>query len=108
MAYSLTLQRKDLFRDLAQRLIWWMKPDEALEQPLRLVTQIMDIGTLSDLRLLQKEFTDAELINILKHAPPGVVSARSLRFWQVVLKTNAKPKPRFPGSDVTGAAWSQG
>lgn len=107
MSYSLTLRHKDRFRDSARRLVWWMKPDEALEQPLRLVTQIMDIGSLPDLRLLQKEFTDTELVNILEHAPPGVLSASSLRFWQVVLKTDAKPKPRFPGSDITGSAWSQ-
>lgn len=72
MSYSLTFRHKDRFRDSAQRLVWWMKPDEALEQPLRLVTQIMDIGSLPDLRLLQKEFTDTELVNILKHAPSEV------------------------------------
>ena len=108
MIDSFTLRHKERFRDSARRLIWWLKPDEALEQPLRLIVQIMDIGSLSDLRLLQREFTDIELINILKYAPSGVLSVRSLRFWQVVLKTEAKPKPRFPGSDATGTAWSQG
>ena len=108
MGYSLVLQHKDRFRDSAQRLIWWMKPDDALNHPLRLITQMMDIGSLTDLRLLQDEFTDTELVNILKHASSGVLSARSLRFWQVVLKTDAKPKPRFPGSDVTGTVWNQG
>ena len=107
MVDSFTLLQKDRFRDSARRLVWWLKPDEALEQPLRLVVQIMDIGSFSDLKLLQKEFTDTELINILRNAPPGVLSLRSLRFWQVVLKTDAKPKPRFPGSDATGTAWSQ-
>jgi hypothetical protein len=108
MGYSFILRHKERFLEPAQRLIWWMKPEEALEHPLRLVTQIMDIGTLSDLRLLQDEFTEVELVSILKDAPPGVLSARSLRFWQVVLKTEAKPQPRFPGSDVTGRVWSQG
>jgi len=107
MVDSFTLLQRDRFRDSARRLVWWLKPDEALEQPLRLVVQIMDIGSFSDLKLLQKEFTDTELINILRNAPPGVLSLRSLRFWQVVLKTDAKPKPRFPGSDATGTAWSQ-
>ena len=108
MTYSLILRHKNRFRDPARRLIWWMEPDDALEQPLRLVAQIMDIGSLSDLRLLQKEFTDSELVNILKHAPPGVLSSRSIRFWQVVLQTDVKPKPRFSGSDATGSAWTQG
>ncbi len=107
MVDSFTLQHKDRFRDPARRLVWWLKPEEALEQPLRLVAQMMEIGSLSDIRLLQKEFTDTELINILRNAPPGVLSLRSLRFWQVVLKTDSKPKPRFPGSDATGTAWSQ-
>jgi len=93
---SFTLQNKDRFRDSARRLIWWMKPDEALEQPLRLVVQIMDIGSLSDLRLLQKEFTDTELINILTDAPPGELSARSLRFWQVVLKKQTQNRNHAP------------
>lgn len=93
---SFTLQNKDRFRDSARRLIWWMKPDEALEQPLRLVVQIMDIGSLSNLRLLQKEFTDTELINVLTDAPPGVLSARSLRFWQVVLKKQTQNRNHAP------------
>jgi len=107
MANFFTLRHKDRFRDSAKRLVWWLKPEEALEQPLRLVAQIMEIGSLADIRLLQKEFTDTELINILRNAPPGVLSVRSVRFWQVVLKTDAKPKPRFPDSDATGTAWSQ-
>ena len=65
MIDSFMLQHKDRFRDSARRLVWWMKPEEALEQPLRLVAQIMEIGSLSDIRLLQKEFTDNELVNIL-------------------------------------------
>lgn len=72
MGYSLVPQHKDRFRDSAERLIWWMKPDAALEHPLRLITQMMDIGLLTDLRLLQDEFTDTELVNILKHAPSEV------------------------------------
>jgi len=107
MSYTVTLKNKELFRESARRLVWWMEPDEALEQPLRLVTQLMEIGTLSDLRLLQSEFSDAELVDILRHAPPGVLSARSLRFWQVVLKTEVRPKPRFHDSDATGSLWSQ-
>jgi len=107
MEYSLTLTHKDLFRDSARRLIWWMSPEESLNNPLRLVTQMMDIGTLHDLRLLQKEFTDGELIKILHNASPGVISGRSLRFWQVVLKTKSEPKPRFQDSDTTGLTWSQ-
>lgn len=107
MAYSLTLKQKDRFRDSAHRLVWWMNPDESLKNPLRLVTQMMNIGTLQDFKLLQDEFTDAELIEILQHASPGVLSERSLRFWQVVLKTECKPQPRFQDSDETGSAWSQ-
>ncbi len=107
MHFPLTLRHKNRFRDSARRLVWWMTSDEALKQPLRLVTQIMDIGTLSDLRLLQEEFTDKELGDILCHASSGVLSERSLRFWQVVLKTDAKPSSRFPGSDATGSIWSR-
>ncbi len=107
MPFSLNLRHKNRFLDSARRLVWWMTPDEALKQPIRLVTQIMDIGTLSDLRLLQEEFTDKELENILRHASSGVLSGRALRFWQVVLKTDAKPASRFPGSDATGSVWSR-
>jgi len=68
---SISFRHKDQFRDAARRLIWWMRPSQALRQPLRLIVQIMDIGSLTDLRLLQQEFTDTELIHFLQHAPPG-------------------------------------
>lgn len=84
-----------------------MPPEEALEHPLRLVTQIMDIGTLPDMRLLQEEFSNKELKDILRHASPGILSKRSLRFWQVVLKTKIAPSPRFSDSDSTGSKWSR-
>ncbi len=108
MTNSFSFRHKDQFCDAARRLIWWMTPDQALRQSLRLVVQIMDIGSLADMRLLQQEFTDTELIVFLQHAPPGILSVRSLRFWQVVLKTDVKPKPRFSGSDPTGSIWRHG
>jgi len=107
MDFTLTLRHKNRFREPARRLVWWMTPDEALSLPLRLVTQIMDTGTMADLRLLQEEFTDTELRDIFRHASPGVLSERSQRFWQVVLQTDAKPASRFPGSDATGSKWSR-
>ena len=107
MSYLCKLPHKNRFRDPAKRLIWWMSPDEALAQPMRLLAQIMNIGTLDDLRLLQEEFSDKELEDILRHAPPGILSAQAVRFWQVVLHTEAAPAPRFTDSDPTGLQWSR-
>jgi len=108
MENTVTLRHAKRFLEPAHRLVWWMTPQEALGNPLRLVLQNMDLGTLPDLRLLQDEFSDNELRNMLANAPAGVLSPRSLRFWQVVLNTDAAPVPRFPLSDATGCAWSQG
>ncbi len=108
MKHPVILSHPDRFLEPARRLVWWMTPEEALADPLRLVLQIMELGTLADLRLLQNEFSDNQLKNILRNGPAGVLSPRSLRFWQVALDTDAAPAPRFPLADATGRAWSQG
>ncbi|MFP7755702.1 hypothetical protein ACLG6S_13825 [Thermodesulfobacteriota bacterium B35] len=108
MEHPVVLPHADRFLEPARRLVWWMTPEEALANPLRLVLQIMELGTLSELRLLQDEFSDNELKKILQSAPAGILSPRSLRFWQVVLDTDAAPAPRFPRADATGRVWSQG
>lgn len=61
MKNSITLKHIDLFREPARRLVWWMTPQEALDNPLRLILQIMNLGTLPDLRLLQNELGENEL-----------------------------------------------
>jgi hypothetical protein len=45
------IDRKILKR-LATKYIWWKTPDEALQQPERVVAQVMDIGDYEDVQML--------------------------------------------------------
>jgi hypothetical protein len=68
-------------RALARRYIWWLSPDEALALPLRVVAQVMDIGTMDDCAILQEYFRHSDLRKALKNAEPGWFRPRSWAFW---------------------------
>lgn len=61
--------------------IWWKTPDEALEQPDRLIAQIMDIGVTFDVGELESFFSRQQLADVLKTAEIGQFQPRSWSFW---------------------------
>jgi hypothetical protein len=72
----------EAIRVLARRYIWWLPPDESLALPLRVVAQVMDIGTMADCATLEKHFGRPAMRNALKRAEPGWFRERSWAFWR--------------------------
>ena len=84
---------------LAERMIWWKTPDEALRFPERLLAQVMALGTWEDGQLAKRLWTREEFVAVLKHPPPGVFDGRSWVYWHTVLHVNPVPplpKRHFP------------
>lgn len=79
---------------LAQRMIWWKRPEEALRYPDRLLAQVMALGTWDDVQLAKRFWTKAEFVAVLKQPPPGVFDRRSWVYWHCVL--NIEPVPPLP------------
>ena len=76
---------------LAQRMIWWKPPAEALCYPARLLAQVMALGTWEDVQLAKRLWTRDEFVAVLKQAPPGVFDRRSWAYWHRVLKFDLVP-----------------
>lgn len=70
---------------LAQRLIWWQPPDESLKDPIRLISQVMALGTWEDVVLARQCWTTEDFRQTLQNAPPGVFDKRSWSYWHRLL-----------------------
>ncbi len=72
-----------LFQEFASRDIWWKTPAEALLYPERILAQVMNIGTFTDLGHLLTAFSVEELRGVLRHAEPGWFNERSWAYWHL-------------------------
>lgn len=79
---------------LAQRYVWWEKPEWAYEHPTVFLANLMNIGTWDDILLARKILGDYILKQALLEAPPGYFSYRSWDFWH--LKFGMTPIPPLP------------
>lgn len=70
---------------LARKYIWWQPPERTLRDPLRLIAQVMDIGTHADAEALRAAVGDEDLRRALREARAGQFSARSWHYWHLVL-----------------------
>jgi len=70
-----------ILRCLAAKYIWWKTPDEALQQPERVVAQVMNIGDYDDVQLLAAQAGDDYLRTVLAGAEIGQYTARSWAYW---------------------------
>jgi hypothetical protein len=71
---------------LARKYIWWQPPEYALRDRHRLIAQIMNIGTHTDVEDLRKALGDDALKHALKTARAGEFSERSWHYWHLVLE----------------------
>jgi hypothetical protein len=84
-----------LLSGLAAKYIWWKPPELAMEQPLRVAAQVMELGDWDDVVLLSEAEGDEFLRDVLRHAEPGQLSERSWNYWHYRLGL-AEPGQRAP------------
>lgn len=89
-----TLALTEELAKVAQRVVWFEPPDEALADPIRFVTYAMTYGTHDDMNVIRRYLSDAELREVLSHAPPGIFDPRSWAYWH--LKLGQYPPPPLP------------
>jgi hypothetical protein len=71
----------DLIERLARKYIWWKTPEEAAEQPERVIAQVMNIGDFADVQALGAAVGDSVLIDVLSYAQAGEFNPRSRAYW---------------------------
>jgi hypothetical protein len=79
---------------VAQRVVWFKEPGDALADPVHFLVHVMAYGTVEDLRALQDIIGPDEFREVLDHAPPGIFDARSWAYWN--LKCGRAPAPPLP------------
>ncbi|MGH9733014.1 MAG: hypothetical protein ACRD8A_00310 [Candidatus Acidiferrales bacterium] len=59
-------------RAVAKRVIWFEEPENAMLYPDRFLAYLMTHGTLEEILVARKYFSDAEFEQALRNAPPGI------------------------------------
>jgi hypothetical protein len=75
------LPRTHELLNIARRLIWWMPPEEALEEPSLFLAQVMTLGTWDDVELVRAALGEEPLRECLHNAPPGIFDLPSWHYW---------------------------
>ncbi len=80
--------------NVARRVVWFKEPEAALADPVHFLAHVMTYGTIEDLKALAGTVEQAELCEVLDHAPPGIFDPRSWAYWN--LKCGSEPAPSLP------------
>jgi hypothetical protein len=80
---------------VAQRVVWFKEPEDALQEPVHFLAHAMRYGTADDLLALEKAGVGmTHYREVLDNAPAGIFDARSWNFWNLKCgKTTVPPLP---------------
>lgn len=90
---SLTLEA------VAQRIIWWKLPAQALADRRYFLACVMTSGTFEEVRCVRRHFPPEAFRAVLEDPPPGVFDRRSWAYWNLMFDREAPelPRRRLPG-----------
>jgi hypothetical protein len=83
---------------VAERVVWFKPPSEALADPVHFLAHVMTYGTVEDLRALDGVAGPSDFRETLDDAPPGVFDARSWASWN--LNYGRAPASPLPVRDL--------
>ena len=79
---------------IARRVVWFEPPAEALADPVRFMAYALAAATHEDLRILRRFVSEADMLEVLDRAPPGIIDRRSWAYWNSRL--GRYPPPPMP------------
>lgn len=79
---SLTASELESF---AKTFIWWKRPSDAVSRPLRVIAQVMELGSLDDMDRLEEVVGRDAMAEAVKRAEAGWFSPPSWHFWHYKL-----------------------
>lgn len=80
--------------NVAQRVVWFKKPEEALADPVHFLAHVMTYGTVENLEALGGIVGKEDFCEVLEIAPPGIFDPPSWAYWN--LKCGRFPAPPLP------------
>jgi hypothetical protein len=79
---------------VVRRIVWFEPPEEALVDPVRFMAYAMARATHEEMKLIRQYVDDADFLEALEKAPPGVIDRRSWAYWNS--KMGRYPAPPLP------------
>lgn len=79
---------------VARRLVWFETPEEALADPVRFMAYAMARATHEEMKIIRRYVDDADFVEALENAPPGIIDRRSWAYWNS--KMGRYPAPPMP------------
>jgi transcriptional regulator with XRE-family HTH domain len=70
---------------MARSYIWWQTPEASIKDPLRVIAQVMDIGTLEDIQEAADVIGKRRMAEVLNLARPGWFHPKSWAFCNIAL-----------------------
>lgn len=86
-------QNEDLLA-VAKRVVWFESPETAVRQPKRFLAYLMTYGTLEEILVAKRYFSEKEFESVLSDPPPGIFDIHSWNYWNIVFKH--VPVPPLP------------
>ncbi|WP_455272155.1 hypothetical protein [Rhizobium herbae] len=66
---------------LAKKYVWWKSPEDAADQPERVIAQVMNIGDFEDIQRIEALAGIEMLARVLTEAEIGQFTPRSWFYW---------------------------
>jgi hypothetical protein len=79
----------ELIASLAAKYMWWPAASASGHSEDRIIAQVMDIGSYEDILRIEAALGRERLAQLMRHAAPGWIGARSWDFWRGRLKAQA-------------------
>lgn len=80
---------------VAERVIWFMPPRDALRDPAGFLAHLMTYGTIEDVNVILRYLTLDDFRKVLDDAPPGVFDRRSWAYWNLICgRDPSSPMPQ--------------
>jgi len=90
----------DETKALAESLIWFEPPAEALADPIRFMAYAFARATHEQMKVLGTYVSADDLREALDKAPPGIIDPRSWAYWHYRLGLAAPQGPDVPPMPV--------
>ncbi|MBI1862222.1 MAG: hypothetical protein HYR96_15015 [Deltaproteobacteria bacterium] len=84
----------DALLRVAQRMVWFKPPTEAIANGYHFVAHVLTYGTHEDVSTLRKHLSEDDLKEAIVNAPPGVFDTRSWAYWNLMI--GRYPAPPLP------------
>ena len=79
---------------VVQRVMWFEHADETLRYPRRFLAYLMTFGTVDEILIARKYFSDQDFEAVLVDPPAGIFDVRSWSYWNGIYHRH--PVPPLP------------